>query len=151
MLGNFRIQHLRHGIDDIHVMHRNHNGLTQILVPFYVRRNADFVNHGGHTALQQRRCRRFAAFAAGMAHMLQQRFRAAGLGQKITHAQLQRLCNRPLAAKSGHHDDTRHMDVPVLHLAQQTETVQPRQHNVHYQQIRLCFFDLKCCFPSVTD
>ena len=32
-LGHLRIENLRHGVDDVHVLHSDHDGLPDILVP----------------------------------------------------------------------------------------------------------------------
>ena len=46
------IQHLGDGVDHIHVVHRDHDGLPQILIALDVSRDADLMDHGSHHGFQ---------------------------------------------------------------------------------------------------
>ena len=52
LLRDLRIEHLRHGVDGVHVVDREDDRLAQILIPLNMRRNADLVDDVGNDALE---------------------------------------------------------------------------------------------------
>ena len=53
-VGHFRIQNLRHRIDNVYVLYGDEYGLPQVLIPFDMCRNADFMDDCCHLPLQGR-------------------------------------------------------------------------------------------------
>ena len=91
-LRHLRIQHLRDGIDDLHVIDRNDNRLAQILITLDVRGHADLMDHRSDHRLHVRlpRTRIRVVRRQAVAHFVEpfeHCTAGAGLQQNILHTQ----------------------------------------------------------------
>ena len=92
---------------------------------------SDLMDDGRDLALQSwRKFPHLLLRIRRLAHQLQQRLLAAGLGQEIPHPQLHRLVHRALHAKGRDHNDLGGPVAQALQLPQQTEAVQLRQNQI---------------------
>ena len=135
-LGDLRVQHLRYGIDHVHVLHGDDNGLPQVLVALDVGRHADLVDDGGDHALQLRRRLPLLRRRHSPAHMLHQRAFAHRLGQEDICSHAHRLRHHPVVVERRQHDGARPL-LPLPELAQHAHAVQHRQHGVQQQDLRM--------------
>ena len=142
-LGNFGIEYFRHGVDDIHIIHGNHDGLPQILIPLDMGRHADLVNDRrhqvfqGYTAVHRSRGRH----GKHCVHPVQQRVHRAGLGHEIAHAQLPGLGENLIGTKGREQDHPGLLTSLSPQLTQRVHAVQLRKCHVHHHQIRFVLMD----------
>ena len=126
-LGHLGIQHLGDGIDHIHIVHRQHDRLTQILIALNVCGDTDLVDDGGHHSLQRGRVGLLPLLtrADSAAHMLQQRSFRHRLGQEEVDTQLHGAAHRFLIAERRSDDHLRCGIAQLAQLLQHAKAIQP--------------------------
>ena len=136
------IQHLRDGVDYVHVVYRDDDGLPQILVALDVGGNADLVDdardHGLDAGLVRAALLRgFLTVAApDLLKPLHQRGHIAGLQHQIPHPQIGRRRGHVLR----HKDGGRQRDGAALHAGygfQNADAVLLAQHQIQHQNVGL--------------
>ena len=141
-LGDLRIQNLGDGIDDIHIVHGDHDRLAQVLIALDVRRNADLVDDGRdhrlHVDLRAllRRELHLPVELDDLGQMVCHRLKIARLRHEILHAELCRAhadVLRHVAAE----DERQRRLFQLLRPAEDRKPVQPRQHQVEHQHVRV--------------
>ena len=149
-LGHRRVQHLGHRVDDLHVVHRDDDGLPEVLIALDVGRDADLVDDGGDRVLQRVEPQlRGGRVLEDAPHPLHQGGGLAGLGQVVAHAQLFRVGQGLFPAESGNDDGLGHGSLPILQRLEQAQPVQARQGHVQQQQVRFPFLDQVQRLPAV--
>ena len=140
LLCNLRIKNLRNRVDHVHIVDRDHDRLTQILIPLHVRGYADLVNHGCNERLNvglriaRPLCR--ALRFHDLERPLRDGLQPAGLADKIPHAVL----FRRLRGILGHKACQRQTDRRLRQRAccfQNGNPVELRQQQIQNQQICL--------------
>ena len=149
-LGHLGIEHLGDGVDHVHILDGEDDGLPQILIALDVGGHADLVDDVGDRRLQ---IRLLAADAGGgaavdplqgqlfplpvgqLAHPLQQRAQVAGLGHEIIRTPRRAVCDHLVVDEAGEHDAAA-ADAGLRQAAQQLQPVQLWQHQFRQQQIR---------------
>ena len=149
-LGNLGIEHLGDGVDHVHVLDGQDDGLAQILVALDVGGDADLMDDVGHNLLQIRvRVHDLRALAevhahAGGARQVEaeladpgdKRLYVAGFGDKVFRPALGALGNDLAVDKAGQHDHAA-LGAPLPQAAQHLQPVQLRQHQLQQHEIRL--------------
>ena len=143
------VEHLGHGVDDVHILHGEDDRLANVLITLDVRRHADLVDDGGHKAFQ-----RDGAFLLrlpvpdGLTHPLEQRAGLAGLCHEVGRALLHCLHHHLLAVEGGNQDRLRPCR-QLCHPVEQREAVQLRQDHVCNYKLRTFPFDHLPCLRAV--
>ena len=119
-LGYLGIEHLCDGVDDVHVLHCDENGFTQILVALDVGGYADLVNDGGDQSLQILTAGRgFQAAKTEQANAFGDAVQSTWLGQKEICAQCRRLVDHVAPGEAGHHQNGGATAACIADLVQQ--------------------------------
>ena len=144
------IEHLGHGVDDVHVVDGQQNRLAQVLVALDVRGHADLVDDVGDDALERGlRLRRseLRTRAAGalarpgrLADALHEQRRVKRLLHEVRRAELRTLHQHLFVADRGG-DDHAGRCVFRPQMRQQGQAVQIRQHEVEHHDVGLEFGD----------
>ena len=136
-LGHLRIQHLGDGVDHIHVVHGDHDGLPQVLIALDVGGHTDLMDNRGHQILQLRRVFLHRGTPAEQRpHPIQQGVLLHGLCQKVAGSQIHSLRHHAVAAEGGDQDNLGDLPLLLPQLLEYAEAVQPRQDHIHQNQVR---------------
>ena len=136
--GHLGVEDLGHRVDDVHILHRDDDGLPQILVALDMGRDADLVDDGGHHALQ-------SALPAGallpvhvpgghLAHPLHHRVHPAGLHETVICSRRRSQLRHIAAGKAGEHQDPG-MDLQLPQFPQDGQPVLVPEHQVHHHRL----------------
>ena len=167
LLCNLRVQHLGDGVDHVHILDGEDDGLPEILVALDVGGHANLVDDVGDNSLQV--CllppghRLLTAVHAGGGHTAhitaapkladagQQGGDITRLGHEIVHAPDGAVTNDLVVDKAGEDDDAA-VGPCLRQAAQQLQAIQLGQHQIHQQHVRLQlrqqaerFHAVRCC------
>ena len=135
-LGNLWIEHLGDGVDDVHILHRDHNGLTDILITLDMGRYAHLVDNGGHKLLQARSVELLLVLLRQADEVLNHCRFVIRLAQEHGRAQIARLRYHLLGNKVGDRQDLG--PFLAVQAAQNPQPVHTRQDQIQHQHVRLC-------------
>ena len=141
-LGDLRVQDLRDGVDDVHVLYGDHDRLAQILIALDVRRNADLMDDGGDHCLDVDLLPPLGVLTeltvdrGHLVDALGHGVQLARLRHEILHAETRRHVGDVFRHKARQHQRCRRL-VHLTRPFQDRDAVQLRQHQIQYQDIRL--------------
>ena len=133
------IEDLGHRIDDIHILHRDHNGFPQVLIALNVGRDTNFMDDGGDRTLQPLSpgiLLRRTGSGHHLPHPLHHCGGPAGLHHKVIRTLGGRQIGHTAAGKAGN-DQYLRLGRHGAYLTQHLYPVQRGQYHVHYQHIAL--------------
>ena len=136
---DLRIEHLRDRIDDVHIVHRDHDRLAQILITLDVRRHADLMDDRSDKRLDVGVIAPRGCLFSSRHHLADPVCHGpavARLAHKILHAKLRRHRPDIFGHKPGHHQCPRRA-LQLLRLFQHCDPVHLRQHQIQCQYIRM--------------
>ena len=139
-LGHLRIKHLGHGVDDIHIVDGNDDGLPQVLVALDVGGDADLVDDGGYLGLQGGGVVLFRLQPArrhNLTQALSHRGDPAGLG----HVKIRTLCRGSVHHAALHIAGQDQHPGAALQLGKFLQYIQAvhsaGEYQLHHHRIRL--------------
>ena len=152
------VEHLGHGIDDVHIVDGQHDRLAQVLVALDVRRDADLMDDVGDDALERGRglgCVKLCAQAAGAAartrglpDAVHEQRRVDRLLHEVHRAEIGTLHEHLVIVDRGCNDYARRL-LLGLQPRQQRHTVNARQHEIKHNHVGLKFVDERLCAQPV--
>ena len=131
---DLRIEHLRDRIDDVHIVHRDHDRLAQILITLDVRRHADLMDDRSDKRLDVGVIAPRGCLFSSRHHLADPVCHGpavARLAHKILHAKLRRHRPDIFGHKPGHHQCPRRaLQLTAKHIHQGDLTATPTTANL---------------------